>query len=66
MGYSIFKVGKFILFGPPQSESKTKSEKTQSSYRQNERRQESERSSQNKKKIFSKDEGEYVDYEEVK
>jgi hypothetical protein len=66
MGYSIFKIGKFILFGPPKNESKIKSDKTQSSYRQNDRRQESEQSSQNRKKIFSKDEGEYVDYEEVK
>jgi hypothetical protein len=64
LGFSVLRTIKNILFGKSDSVNKGKQQQTNTN-----RRQSSRTESQNatyRKKIIPKDEGEYVDYEEVK
>ncbi|GAB6395225.1 MAG: DUF4834 family protein [Bacteroidales bacterium] len=57
MGFSVLRTLKNILFGGGQN---------MKSSRQKQQRQENKRQPSSRKKIFGRNEGEYVDYEEVK
>lgn len=65
MGFSIFRAFKYIFFGKDTNVNKNSSKRSQEKTSSNNPTSQSN-SSAEKKKIFSKDEGEYVDYEEVK
>lgn len=70
MGFSILRTFKNILFGSSNSRKgeqrqQTTNKKYSDRQSQSESREEDYASS-NRKKIFAKDEGEYVDFEEVK
>ncbi|MBP3518057.1 MAG: DUF4834 family protein [Parabacteroides sp.] len=69
MGFSILRTFKNILFGNGNSK-KCEQRRQTSGYSSNTRSNSSARdeyaSQSSRKKIFAKDEGEYVDYEEVK
>jgi len=69
MGFSVLRTFKNILFGS--GEKKGKQQRKQTNKKSSSGQRSSGRSSYDssppaKKKIFTKDEGEYVDYEEVK
>ena len=70
MGFSILRTFKNILFGSGSSGKKGEQRRQTSGYSSNARSNSSAReeyaSQASRKKIFAKDEGEYVDYEEVK
>lgn len=70
MGFSILRTFKNMLFGNGSHEKKGEQRRQASSYsgghHQADMDKEDEYTSSNRKKIFAKDEGEYVDFEEVK
>ena len=70
MGFSILRTFKNMLFGSGSSNEKKGEQRRQtSSYsggQQQSHAAEDDYASANRKKIFAKDEGEYVDFEEVK
>ena len=70
MGFSIIRTFKNILFGSGNNGKKNGQQRRQTnnshSKQQDNRSTRQEYTSTSRKKIFSKDEGEYVDYEEVK
>lgn len=70
MGFSILRTFKNILFGSGSSNGKRGEQRrqtsTNSSRQQSYNTAEEDYASANRKKIFAKDEGEYVDFEEVK
>ncbi|WP_455640791.1 DUF4834 family protein [Parabacteroides sp.] len=70
MGFSILRTFKNILFGSGSSNGKRGEQRrqtsTNSSRQQSYNTAEEDYTSANRKKIFAKDEGEYVDFEEVK
>lgn len=70
MGFSILRTVKNILFGSVSSGKKSGQHRQTSGYSSNAHSGKSSReeysSKSSRKKIFTKDEGEYVDYEEVK
>ena len=70
MGFSILRTFKNILFGSGSSNGKKGEQRrqtsTNSSRQQSYNTAEEDYTSANRKKIFAKDEGEYVDFEEVK
>ncbi|MDR1624703.1 MAG: DUF4834 family protein [Tannerellaceae bacterium] len=65
LGLSFLRTLKRVLFGESESEKKARQRRTaqHASKQKNANRQEDASS---KKKVFNKDEGEYVDYEEIK
>ena len=66
--FSIIRMVKNALFGPSDKQTNNDNSRMRSEYRSesnNQSRSSNEYSSQNRKKIFSKDDGEYVDYEDV-
>ena len=63
MGFSVVRTFKRMLFGNPKSETYRRQANTSSSRQQSDRQ---ENMAASKKKLISKDEGEYVEYEEVK
>ena len=65
MGFSILRTFKNILFGSGSSGKKGEQRRQTSGY-SSDARSEEYASHASRKKIFAKDEGEYVDYEEVK
>ncbi len=70
MGFSILRTFKNILFGSGSSNGKRGEQRRQTSTnsgrQQSYNTAEEDYTSANRKKIFAKDEGEYVDFEEVK
>lgn len=70
MGFSILRTFKNILFGSSNSGRKSEGQRRQTSSSQSSGSSASQREEYtepaSRKKIFTKDEGEYVDYEEVK
>lgn len=69
MGFSVFRVFRNIFFGTDTNVNKNNNKRNQSDrydYSQNTSSNNKQPSSSSRKKIFGKDEGEYVDYEEVK
>ena len=71
LGFSVLRMLKNILFGSGSKQTKTTGQRRQTngnrseSYSSTQNEPESARSN-SRKKIFTEDEGEYVDYEEVK
>ncbi|MDL2309721.1 DUF4834 family protein [Parabacteroides sp. OttesenSCG-928-B22] len=65
MGFSVFRTLKEIFFGSSQKRAASNQRRRPTEPSAQQRRQEPEPPTQ-RKKIFAKDEGEYVDYEEVK
>lgn len=63
-GFSIIRSVRDALFGPSSNSRKTSRQHRTGSGR-NTSREQTDNSSRSKKKIFKKDEGEYIDYEEV-
>ncbi|MDR1644756.1 MAG: DUF4834 family protein [Tannerellaceae bacterium] len=57
-GFSIIRSIRNLLFGPPSNARHTKQQTTNN--------RQSRRQTSSKKKLFKDDEGEYIDYEEVK
>lgn len=70
MGFSILRTFKNMLFGSGSSNTKKGEQRRQTSGYSSGQHQshttEDDYASANRKKIFAKDEGEYVDFEEVK
>ena len=67
MGFSILRTFKNMLFGSGSSNAKKGEQRRQtSSYSGGQRQSHNTAEPANRKKIFTKDEGEYVDFEEVK
>ncbi|RHJ90794.1 DUF4834 family protein [Parabacteroides bouchesdurhonensis] len=68
MGFSILRTFKNIFFGSGSSNKATEQRRRSNSNRTtaSDRYSNDENRPQHRKKIFPKDEGEYVDYEEVK
>ena len=65
MGFSVFRVLKSLFFGSGNNERKTQQQRRQSN-RTSSNQQYTQQETSQRKKIIEKDEGEYVDYEEVK
>jgi hypothetical protein len=65
MGFSVFRTFKNILFGSGDNK-KTQQRKQSTRKNKSQQSRQQQTSSNSKKKIFAKDEGEYVDYEEIK
>lgn len=71
MGFSILRTFKNILFGSGSNNARKGEQHRQTNTSsgdqpQSERQKRSDYASSSRKKIFTKDEGEYVDFEEVK
>lgn len=71
MGFSILRTFKNILFGSGSSRGKKGEQRSQTSSASSGQRttttvEDENTNAANRKKIFPKDEGEYIDYEEVK
>jgi len=62
LGFSVLRSFRDFFFGKPKSKQRSTSQSRQSSQTRNS----TNRQRQSQKKIISADEGEYVDYEEVK
>ena len=71
MGFSVFRAFRTMLFGSSDNKSRRENENRRRRAEQQRREREEEqermkREASAQKKIFSKDDGEYVDYEEIK
>jgi hypothetical protein len=64
-GFSIIRAVRNALFGPPPNARNAKQQQRKSSGKNTSRTQ-AQSAPPPRKKIFAKDEGEYIDYEEVK
>ena len=62
LGFSVLRSFRDFFFGKPKSKQRSTSQNRQSS----QTRSSTDRQRQSRKKVISADEGEYVDYEEVK
>lgn len=71
LGFSIFRTFKNIFFGRGNTSKQNpyyqqRQQQSNASQRRDATSQQNNSSQDNRKKIFTKDEGEYVDYEEIK
>ena len=64
LGFSVLRSFRDFFFGKPKSKQRSTSQNRQNS--QTRSSTDRQRQSQSRKKVISADEGEYVDYEEVK
>ena len=60
-GFSVIRMFKNFLFGTPEAQKRAEAER-----KRKDAQQRAQHKQMRKKKIISEDEGEYVDYEEVK
>lgn len=66
LGFSFIRFIKNMLFGSSKTTADSQQQRGKSAGRQQQHTTREDKTSQSKKKLFQKDEGEYVDYEEVK
>jgi predicted metalloprotease len=66
LGLSFLRTLKRVLFGESESEKKARQQQRAAQHASKQKSANRQEAASSKKKVFGKDEGEYVDYEEIK